>query len=72
MTYAWQINQKNVQKFSGGQWVVLNEDWTAYAYLKREFGELFPRKVESVDQDLVSLKVGKASVSFAAQCLSRE
>jgi hypothetical protein len=68
--YVWQLNKNNTQKFFAGRTVVLNKDWSAYAYLKQEFGDLFPRRVESVDGDIVHLKVGKASVGFAAQCLS--
>lgn len=68
--YDWQLNSKNVQKFSSGQTVKLNEDWSGYAYLKREYDSFFPRRIASISGDIVRFHVGKMEVPFASQCLS--
>lgn len=72
MTYAWEKNKALTQKFSTGDIVSLNPAWSAYAYLKREFGHLFPAKVHSVSGgDVVRIGRGKAESSFAAQTLTK-
>ena len=68
--YDWQMNKVNMQNFSDGQTVKLNENWSGFAFLKREFGHLFPRRVASVSKDVVRLHVGQAEIEFASQCLS--
>ena len=69
--YEWEMNSANMQKFKSGMVVNLNPDWTQYSYLKNEFGEMFPLMVESVDGDVVRLKLGEKSVEFAHQTLTR-
>lgn len=70
MTYAWQKNAALRSGFLEGQAVTLNEAWSAHAYLQKEFGPLFPRKVHACTKDgIVTVKVGKAEVTFAAQVL---
>ena len=69
--YDWQLNPSFTQSFTPGQFVRLNPSWPCYDLLKKEFGHMFPRYVESVDGDVVRIKTGKTSMSFAACVLDR-
>ena len=64
--YAWETHETHTQQIKQGMLVCLNPDWSAYQYLKREFGHLFPSGVAEVHGDLI--RVGK--LTFARHVLS--
>ena len=74
MKYDWEVVSSFTRRFSGGQTVKLNPEWYGYAYLTQEYGNVFPRRIESVipseNGDIVRLKFGKQSLTFASQTLS--
>ena len=69
--YTWELVPSNTQTFKSGDMVKLNPEWGAYAYLKREFGEMFPRAVGHVRNGCVGVKVDKLDIEFASQCLTK-
>lgn len=73
MTYVWEKNDTFTQHFISGDVVNLNPAWTAYAYLKQEFGKMFPARVDSVSRggDVVYIRVGGKPLPFGAQVLTK-
>lgn len=64
--YDWQQNRSMTSPLVAGQCVVLNEQWSGYNYLKREFGKFFPAYVNEVKGDLI--RIGDKQI-FARQVL---
>jgi len=63
--YDWQLNPNFRHQFQKGQGVRLNEQWSAFRYLERTFGHMFPSVVTNVNDDVIT--IGK--ITFARQCL---
>jgi hypothetical protein len=68
--YSWQLDKAFTSPLIAGQPVKLNERWSAYNYLQREFGSMFPASIKETYGDHVTLNAGKNGVKFARQCLS--
>lgn len=66
MTYDWQMKEHFTSRLIEGQPVKLNERWSGYEYLRREFGSMFPCGVKSVHGDIIELS---NKTRFARQCL---
>lgn len=66
MTYDWQKHATFTSPLVPGQPVKLNERWSAYHYLKREFGQYFPASVKETHGDIIVLT---NKMRFARQCL---
>ena len=73
MTYVWEKNKEFTQRFHSGEVVRLNPAWGAYAYLKQEFGKLFPARVDSTNKagDVVYIRIAGKPVAFAPQVLTK-
>lgn len=69
--YAWELDSQLTQKFRDGDVVALNEAWSGYLYLRREFGQMFPRNVAGCSNGVTRIRFGKTEVSFANQCLTK-
>jgi hypothetical protein len=69
--YDWEKNSANVQRFKTRDLVDLNPEWAGYEFLVTHFNHLFPRLVETVEGDLLRFKIGKMSIEFASQTLTK-
>ena len=69
--YDWQTNSLNMHNLKAHDFVELNPDWRMHAYLTREFVVMFPRLVDSVDGDIARFRIGKLTLEFASQTLSK-
>ena len=70
--YAWEAISSCVSKLVPGQPVCLNPEWSGYAYLKQEFGKMFPsyvKKVNSLSGTVTIEGGGEYVTEFARQCL---
>lgn len=63
--YTWQAHEAFTSQLNPGQKVRLNEQWSGFNYLQREFGRMFPAAVKEVRDDVIV--IGK--VRFARQTL---
>ena len=69
--YEWETDPALTRGFTAGTRVTLNPAWGGYRYLLQEFGNMFPRKVNSCGDGVTEVGTGKGAMRFGTHTLMR-